>query len=268
MIFYFSGTGNSYAVAKQIADRIEGEKVVPLTGFNDFSLCENEERIGITFPCYGGRAPDIVLDFKDKLFKNINKENKYIFTVVTYAHSPVASYLDFKDEVNAWFKVKMPQNDIFGTTALPEKKETYLLESSVKLIDHFADDVLSKKSTIMFRPFPGMRCFTKWAYNHVKNQHKDFGKEIYTDKKCIKCKMCTKCCPVHNITFDNKPIWGTNCINCCGCLNRCPKGAIQVGNKTQDKRRYFHPAFKNVYFTLENSHKYGVNNQTLPNGNK
>jgi len=43
MIFYFSGSGNSYVVAKQIADKIEGEQVVPLARFKDFKQCANAQ---------------------------------------------------------------------------------------------------------------------------------------------------------------------------------------------------------------------------------
>lgn len=52
MIFCFSGSGNSYAVAKQIAERIEGDQVIPSARFNDFQLCDPAERIGIVFLCY------------------------------------------------------------------------------------------------------------------------------------------------------------------------------------------------------------------------
>lgn len=248
MIFYFSGTGNSYAVAKQIADHIEGEQVIPLAKFEDFKQCDKAERIGIVFPCYGASAPDIVLDFKNKLFSHIDKKDKYVFAIVTYAHSPAGSYLAFKDDVNAWFKVKMPQNDIYGTVTLKSEKEKAVLARSVTLIDSFTEDILNKKAKIMYLPIPGMRFLSKQGYKLVKNMHKDFGKTLYADEKCIKCKQCIKFCPVQNITFDDKPVWGANCVNCCGCVNRCPKEAIQVGKKTQGKSRYVHPDYKNIYY--------------------
>lgn len=46
MIFYFSGAGNSYAVAKKIADQIEGEQLVPLARFKDFKQCDNAIQVG------------------------------------------------------------------------------------------------------------------------------------------------------------------------------------------------------------------------------
>ncbi|HBE78520.1 MAG TPA: hypothetical protein DDW65_12205 [Firmicutes bacterium] len=248
MIFYFSGTGNSYAVAKQIAERIEGEQVIPLAKFKDFKQCDHAERIGLVFPCYGASAPDIVLDFKNELFSQLDKKDIYVFAVITYAHSPAGSYLDFKEDVDAWFKVEMPENDIYGATAPTPEKEKTMLAQSVTLINRFTEDILNKKAIIMYRPIPGMRFLSKQGYKFVKAMHKDFDKKLYADKECVKCKQCIKYCPVHNITFDDKPVWGSNCVTCFGCVNRCPKSAIQAGKKTRGKRRYVHPDYKNIYY--------------------
>lgn len=43
-----------------------------------------------------------------------------------------------------------------------------------------------------------------------------------------------------NIRLENgKPVWGSDCARCTACINRCPHGAIEYGNKTQGKERYF-----------------------------
>jgi len=246
MVFYFSGSGNSYAVAKQIAERIKGEQVIPLAGFKDFKQCDNAERIGLVFPCYCASAPEIVLDFKRKLFSAIDKKGKYIFAVITYKHSPAGSYLAFKDDVDAWFKVKMPQSDIYGTTASEPEEERTMLAHSVTEIDRFAQDILNKKATIMYRPIPGMYFLSKQGNDIF--MYKNFDKKLYADDKCTKCQQCTKFCPVHNITFAEKPVWGENCVSCFGCVNRCPQNAIQAGKKTRNKRRYVHPDYKNIYY--------------------
>ena len=246
MIFYFSGSGNSYAVAKKIADQIEGEQVIPLASFKDFKQCDNAERIGLVFPCYCGSAPDIVLDFKNELFNYIDKKCIYVFAVITYANYAGGSYLAFKEDVDAWFKVKMPESDIYNTSAPTLEKEKTLLVQSVTEINSFAKDVLNKKAIIMYRPIPGMRFISKQT-NKIF-MYKNFDKKLNVDDKCVKCKQCIKYCPVQNITFDDKPIWGANCVSCFGCVNRCPQNAIQVGKKTSGKRRYVHPGYNNIYY--------------------
>jgi MinD superfamily P-loop ATPase len=50
-------------------------------------------------------------------------------------------------------------------------------------------------------------------------------------------------CPVENIILnaDKKPEWQNRCELCVGCINLCPKQAIQTGEETVDRRRYQHP---------------------------
>ncbi len=55
MIIYFTGTGNSLAAARRIADRT-GDRAVPLRAVRDADLVA-ERRIGIVFPVYCFDAP-------------------------------------------------------------------------------------------------------------------------------------------------------------------------------------------------------------------
>lgn len=248
MIFYFSGTGNSYAMAKQIADKLEGEKLIPLAGFEDFESCKNSERIGIAFPCYIGKAPDIVLDFKRKLFNYVDKKNTYIFCIVTYANSAATSYLDFKDNINSWFEIKMPENDIANSKVPSKEKEKELLSNAKNKIKGIAQDIIEKNPVIMYgsRVLHGL--LLKVVSSPMNKMYKNFNENLYADHSCIKCKQCTKYCPLKNISFDDKPVWGSNCVNCFGCVNRCPKGSIQFKNKTIGKERYVHPDYVSVYY--------------------
>lgn len=246
MIFYFSGSGNSYGVAKRIAQSIEGEQIFPLVKFKDFEQCDVFERIGFVFPCYCGNAPDIVLDFKKRILSHVDNDNKYVFAVITYAHYPAGAYLDFKEDLDGWFMVKMPECDIYNASAPTPTKEKILLDQSLIKIDSFAKDIYDKKTISMYRQIPGMGIISKQSKKHL--MYKDFNKKLYTDEKCIKCKQCVRFCPVQNITFDKQPIWGSQCVSCFGCVNRCPQDAIQVGKKTSGKKRYVHPDYKNIYY--------------------
>ena len=70
MIFYFSGTGNTRWVARQIADAI-GEELLYIPDLikerrYEFQVRE-DERIGFCFPTHGWQPPRIVRDFIGKL---------------------------------------------------------------------------------------------------------------------------------------------------------------------------------------------------------
>lgn len=247
MIFYFSGSGNSYAVAKQITGHLEGEKLTPLTDFDDFEVCKAEERIGIVFPCYIGRAPKTVVEFKHKLTPYINRQNTYVFCVIDYANSPATSYLDFEDITDAWFEVKMPENDIVNSKAPSAEKIKKLLADAEEKVESFAADIIQKKPTIMYSSRPAQKLLLKAVSGYMLKNLVGHPERFYADEQCIKCKKCTMLCPLHNITFDEKPIWGSNCVGCLSCVNRCPAKAIQSGKKTIGKERYVHPDFDILY---------------------
>ena len=67
MIFYFSGTGNSKAIAEEIANYIGTEAVdIIAADINQIHL-ENEEYVGFTFPVYAWAAPEVMLQFAEKI---------------------------------------------------------------------------------------------------------------------------------------------------------------------------------------------------------
>lgn len=247
MIFFFSGSGNSYAIAKQLADKLPGEQVIPLSGFDAFNTCCEQERIGIVFPCYIGKAPKTVVDFKKRLIASIDKQKTYVFCVINYANSPAISYLDFEDIANAWFEVKMPENDIVNSKAPAKEKIEQLLTNAEVAVDSFLADIATKKNTIMYRARPVQKVILKLVSGYMMSNLVGHPERFYADEHCTKCKQCTKYCPLKNIGFESVPVWGNNCVGCLGCVNRCPSKAIQSGKKTIGKQRYVHPSYDILY---------------------
>ena len=78
MILYFSGTGNSLAVARQLAERLN-ERLMPLIEAVKQDLT-NEKRIGLVFPTYDFNLPPAMRNMVAQL--NISPQS-YVFTVVT-----------------------------------------------------------------------------------------------------------------------------------------------------------------------------------------
>jgi MinD superfamily P-loop ATPase len=63
---------------------------------------------------------------------------------------------------------------------------------------------------------------------------------------CTKCGICEKVCPVNNIGLDEAghPYFNHHCEQCVACIQFCPKKAINYKDKTQNRKRYTHPAIK------------------------
>ena len=77
MILYFSGTGNSLAISRQLAERL-GEQVMPLNLAVKRDLSQ-ERRIGLVFPCYWFNAPRAVTELVPRL--QLPKD-AYVFIVI------------------------------------------------------------------------------------------------------------------------------------------------------------------------------------------
>lgn len=247
MIFYFTGTGNSYAIAKQIASDLGDEQVtfIPevLNTNTDLSIYKNEERIGLVFPCYGSNPPEIILEFCEKLSNKVDLNSMYVYAVINYGMAAHASYLKVKSKLlklNAWFETAMPRNGILlGDVQTEREIQEILAEAKVKL-NVFAKDIKEKNEIIMYKNSLNNRFFSRAGRLGNKIILKNTWKKFYADDHCIRCGKCTKMCHAHNITLKERPLWGSNCNACLGCINGCPQRAIQNGKGTVAKGRYVH----------------------------
>ena len=78
MIFYFSGTGNSKWVAKEIASLIK-DNCIDICELNEVPNIDNEEQIGFVFPIYAWGVPEVMVNF----IKKLNKTNAFTFCICT-----------------------------------------------------------------------------------------------------------------------------------------------------------------------------------------
>jgi flavodoxin len=115
-IYYFSGTGNSLAVARDIAGKINAQlfSIPDLMAKGRFTT--QSDTLGFVFPVYQGNLPLIIYRFIGKLH---NLGNKYIFAVCTFGDSPGISmeYLDKavqarRGKLAIGYGVHMPYNYI------------------------------------------------------------------------------------------------------------------------------------------------------------
>ncbi|WP_319560384.1 EFR1 family ferrodoxin [Marispirochaeta sp.] len=84
-VYYFSATGNSLYVARQIVKNINGELIPIASQMNKNNIGINTDIVGIVFPVYYNRIPIIIEKFI-KLLMQI--EGKYLFAVCTYGGGP------------------------------------------------------------------------------------------------------------------------------------------------------------------------------------
>jgi len=244
-LFYYSGTGNSLKIAKDISNILENSELIPIAKlWERDSIIPQSEKVGLIFPLYFMGCPSIIIDFLNKL--EVTKVD-YIFAVVTSHHGSSGATLYQINKVlrknskalNAGFSIRMPGNYIPMYDIASKESHKRDFEQAKEKIEMLADLINNNGKSIekKFLPFIGS-FFNKLFCKKVNKSDVNF----YADEKCNSCEICEKVCPVNNIKIvDGKPEWQHKCQRCLACIHFCPQEAIQYGKKTARRKRYHHP---------------------------
>jgi ferredoxin len=252
-IYYFSGTGNSLALAKDLAKELGDAEIYPISKImkavqgSDKKFSPSAERIVIVTPVYVSGLPNIVADFAGRIRIG---EGKKAYAIATYG-GMAGKVLPMLDAIlskegpglSAGFLVKMPGNCITLYSAASKSKQDELfriaklkIKDIAKQIAEGADGKLEQTFSILNTLFPGQ------MHAKIMAKMKENDKDFYATEKCNSCGICVKVCPVGNIELkDGKPVWNHNCEQCMACIQWCPVEAIQHGSKTINRKRYRHP---------------------------
>ncbi|MBU7032532.1 MAG: 4Fe-4S dicluster domain-containing protein [Theionarchaea archaeon] len=280
IIYYFSGTGNSFAVAKDIAENIDAQMIsIPaIIGGKQVKITGGI--VGIVFPDYHSSLSTIVKRFLNTIDL---PNNQYVFAVCTYGgRGPGLTIAHVKREIEkmggnlaAGFAVRMPYNYIVPAFSfkkcavettlkqVPVEEQTKMFSEWEKKCEVITDFINSRKEGvyetsaelllkfidfIKIRESVGKYIWLKMA-GYTGNTSLSFSESrklmdhaFYANETCIACGTCEKICPVSNITLiENKPTWNHTCEQCFACLQWCPRSAIQFGKNMENKTRYHHP---------------------------
>lgn len=251
-IYYFSGTGNSLTVARDLALNLNGDvKLVNIAQEIKKEKIEvNEDCVGIVYPIYFEGTPLIVSRFIDKISEN---NGTYFFGIATYGGTAAGAIKHLSDKfksrglkLSSGFVVKMPGN--YTTKYDVESKESrekkFIKEK--KKVKEIADIVSQKKKApLETSNFIVNFLLTSIGYRVFSPKFPNQDRKYYVDDKCTGCGICEKICPVENIVLENgKPNWQHHCEQCFACFHWCPEKAIQHGSKTKKRERYHHPEVK------------------------
>ncbi len=256
MVLYFSATGNTEYVARELAkylnddvmdlrERIREKDYTPIYSDRPFVIC---------FPVYVCEPPRFLTAYLKKTDLRGNRDMYFVPTSGGYSGvcDFVAHCLSLKKKKRYMGSVGfiMPRNYI-ASNAYPELDKAEIerrIRRADDEIQRSADSIMSGKKlksrhvwlweilvTLPFNPI----------WYHLCQGVKDF----YATDKCISCGKCRQLCPLKVIELnDGKPVWrGRSCAHCMSCIQNCPVCAIEYGNKTQKKNRYY---FKKYSYVL------------------
>ena len=245
MILYFSGTGNSLAIARKIAEAIN-DQVLPLTEAVQQDLT-NEKRIGLVFPTYDFNLPPALPEMVSHL--KISPKS-YVFTVVTCGSMAgnciwvLRRLLREKGiELAYSHKVSVPDNSALAFGRNPNK-QLKKFERVPARMEQIIRELQVESHTLHYSWFS----LLSWLLGRPaieKGMIHCLGPKVNADK-CTGCNTCVRVCPMDNINLtDEKAIIGDNCTVCLACVHVCPQQAIRTnGQEARKERQYRHPDIK------------------------
>ncbi len=264
-LYYFSGTGNSLVVARDIAEKINGKLVSMPSVMREERVKPEAEVIGLVFPVYYATndcgIPLIVARFVSKLE---NLGSKYIFAVCTCGYMPGATIENLKRAIEsrggklaAGFTLRMSSKN------LSERKQQKMRVKRKKKVEAICEYVNARTEgkfetrgllrKILLAPLRALeKPVFMYRYKNLSSTSKPSFSELIpladrsfrTDENCTGCGICAKVCPANNIKMvDNRPVWQHHCETCYGCYAWCPQAAIH-GEIVSYNEKYHHPEVK------------------------
>lgn len=243
IVYFFTGTGNSLKVSKDIASALIDCELIPMGASTQYDLSPGYETVGFVFPTYYRGIPKRVREFVGRLSLKHNK-NAYYYAVTTMG--------------------KYDGNALYQIMALLKKKGIAL--HYAKALDMYSNYVISydmretvdeeaKQAEIDFQPIlrdiverktnqvPRFKPLQELAYRALIQFAPEMDKFYSVSDDCTHCGVCQAVCSVGNILLDEqrRPQFQHHCEQCVACIQFCPKQAINYKDKTQSRRRYKNP---------------------------
>jgi ferredoxin len=249
-IYFFSGTGNSLKVAKDLAENLGECELIPIAKISqEANLRSTSQKVGFVFPLYYSGLPKIVYDFIEKI-DLVSAE--YFFTIVTSAGGvnelplqQVNTLLQSKSpskSLDAGFLVTMPNNYIIGFDIHSEQRQKELFKEERRLIKKISMMINNKKGNLNPEIFEKVLNRDERFNAKFRETVNKSDKNFYVEDRCNGCSICEKVCPVNNIIMiDGLPEWQGKCQQCLACINFCPEKVIQHGTGTLTTARYHNP---------------------------
>lgn len=246
VIYYFSGTGNSYFIAKEIQKNMGDCALIPFTHYLDEQEVEIQaEFVGFVFPLYFYSMPGVVMEF---IKKAVWKNPEYIFAVVTRGGKSYEGgalkhlgklLVEKGQKLSAGFYVRMPDNYIPLLKVPKKEQQQRMFTNASEKVKKISAAINAKESIIENE----ILHFTRPLMHKIYlNKLSKVSAGFRTTEKCTSCGICEKVCSMNNISLvEGKPSWENKCQFCLACIHYCPKEAIEYKKSTEKKVRYHHP---------------------------
>ncbi len=255
-IYYFSGTGNSLHVAKEISKQIPGSHLIPMVSLlKQDTIQIQADKVVLVYPTHLMTIPYPVRQF---LLKADFSQVSCISAAATYLGilniSDIAIdriITNQNKQLNSFFLINMVCNSATGvrpgkgdprwknmiTPEEIDKKEKNVSEAVPQIVKAITNSETHLKRKGVFR-----KLIERLITPLTKNAKEKL--RYYADDTCTSCGLCAQVCPSDKIIMkEGKPLWldDVTCYYCYACFNFCPEQAVLLPNFTEKKGRFHHP---------------------------
>lgn len=226
MIFYFTGTGNSLYIAKQIEETPVSIPQIMRQKHLEFSA----DSIGIVAPIYGHEMPSMVKEFLKKGVFHTD----YFYIILTYGNrhggaAELAKKLCDECGISVHYinVIVMVDNWLPGFDMNEQKKIDKRVEENMAVI--LAD--LAARRNMVSEVTDTDRAAHQQFLARMSQMPADAWQHLLrVTEVCVGCGICEKVCPSASIrVVDGKAVHiPGNCQTCLACAHACPQKAIQL----------------------------------------
>jgi len=250
-IYYFTGTGNSLAVARAIAKELGGATLVPIASLDRKARIRvPTERVGFVCPVYFYSLPLIVREFLPRLDLS---GVRYAFLALTMGGLPGLAVGHAEEllakaggRLDSAFAIRMLGNYIAEYNVRGGEAIEAMRARTDRGVAKVVAAVTAGQRHIE-RGGPVARALSRGMSALFGRRFlascRTLDRRFTVDPSCIHCGTCSRVCPVVNVQLiEGRPTWLGHCEQCFACIHFCPVKAIQIrGKKTAVRGRYHHP---------------------------
>lgn len=238
IIFYFTATGNSLYIAKQLSDENTELLSIPQV-MKEQRFTFDADEIGVVYPIYGHMPPFMVREF----IKHATLNADYKFAVLTYGNRKC-------NAVEIWDDVAQKAGKKFDYIATIIMVDNWLpnfdMNEQIKIDKHIPENLARIKGEINEQ-----RHWHEPVSDLEREQHQGFldrsgidanigflkrsEKSFVITDSCIGCGACVDVCPRGNYSMTSTGIKTQgDCEFCFACIQNCPQRAIQFATDSGD----------------------------------
>lgn len=248
-IYYYTGTGNSLWVARELAAALPETELMAMVDCPDGPIRTDAERVGVVFPVHMWGVPRRVLDWTARIEP---APGRYTFAVAVNAGQVSRALIQLGETLAmrsitlyAGASCDLPSNYLPWGGAIPRDQQETKFEKARSRLARLVETLKAGRPEPVDRGPLWQRVVLTGIYKMSFPRIATMDKGFWVDDLCSGCGTCVKVCAPRNVTLvDGKPKWGGRCEQCLACIQWCPKDAIQYGKKTELYARYHHPSVR------------------------